>query len=99
MPVLKSNMCLGWDLSRTQSQIQAGPWLRSTRLHGAHRSRDAFFQSHRHLFDLQILEDLPNKNLLKVANELVHFGWKKEAIPFTKTKKSLIARFFSKIFE
>ena len=49
-------------------------------------------------FDLQILEDLPNKNLLKVANELVHFGWKKEAIPFTQSKKSIIARFFDTIF-
>jgi len=47
---------------------------------------------------LHILEDLPNKSLLKVANELVHFGWKKEAIPFTQSKKSIIARFFDTIF-
>ena len=26
--------------------------------------------------------------------KLVHFGWKKEAIPITLTKKSFIARFF-----
>ena len=49
-------------------------------------------------FDLHILEDLPNESLLKVANELVHFGWKKEAIPFTQSKKSVIARFFDTIF-
>ena len=51
------------------------------------------------ILDIRDLGELSNENLVKTANKLVHFGWKKEAIPFTKTKKSLIARFFSKIFE
>ena len=39
-----------------------------------------------------------SKNMLDTAHKLVHFGWKKEAIPIFKTKKSFIARLFDKIF-
>ena len=49
-------------------------------------------------FQIKFVENLSDKNLLKTANELVHYGWKKEAIPVTLTKKSLIARFFRAIF-
>lgn len=49
-------------------------------------------------FDLKILENLTNSSLLNVANELVLYGWKKEAIPITQSKKSIIARFFDTIF-
>ena len=51
------------------------------------------------LSDIRYSDEISYESLLNTANKLVHFGWKKEAIPFTKTKKSLIARFFSKIFE
>ena len=47
---------------------------------------------------IKFVEDLSDEHLLKTATELVHFGWKKEAIPITLTKKSLIARFFRAIF-
>ena len=36
--------------------------------------------------------------MVTTVNELVHFGWKKEAIPIIHSKKSLIARFFEEIF-
>ena len=49
--------------------------------------------------DTRYLDELSHENTLATANKIVHFGWKKEAIPFTKTKKSLIGRFFSAIFE
>ena len=49
-------------------------------------------------FQIKFVENLSDKNLLKTANKLVHYGWKKEAIPVTLTKKSLIARFFRAIF-
>tara|TARA_E500000178_G_scaffold320562_1_gene343754 strand:+ start:346 stop:1539 length:1194 start_codon:yes stop_codon:yes gene_type:complete len=39
-----------------------------------------------------------SENMLDTAHKLVHFGWKKEAIPIFKTKKSFIARLFDKIF-
>ena len=55
--------------------------------------------SQKGLPDIRYLDEISPENLLNTANKLVHFGWKKEAIPFTKTKKSLIARFFSTIFE
>tara|TARA_B100000035_G_scaffold277987_2_gene256620 strand:+ start:333 stop:1529 length:1197 start_codon:yes stop_codon:yes gene_type:complete len=47
---------------------------------------------------LNILENLPSESLLEMANELVHFGWKKEAIPIAQSKKTIIARFFDALF-
>ena len=38
------------------------------------------------------------RDTLNSVNKIVHFGWKKEAIPISKSKKSIIAKFFSKIF-
>ena len=49
-------------------------------------------------FDFKILDDLSDDSTLDIANELVHFGWKKEAIPITQSKKTIIARFFDVIF-
>ena len=51
------------------------------------------------ILDARCIGRLSDENMVHTASKLVHFGWKKEAIPFTKTKKSLIARFFSLIFE
>ena len=47
----------------------------------------------------EVLETPSDEKMFETINKLVHFGWKKEAIPFTKPKKSIIARFFSAIFE
>ncbi len=38
------------------------------------------------------------ENMLNTANKLVHFGWKEEAIPISKSKKSFLALLFDKIF-
>ena len=38
------------------------------------------------------------ESLLETAYKLVHFGWKKEAIAVTQSKKSLIVRLFDAIF-
>jgi len=40
-----------------------------------------------------------SESILNSANKLVHFGWKKEAIPISYYKKSLIKRFFDNIFK
>ena len=48
--------------------------------------------------DINFLEPLSSESMMKTANNLVHFGWKKEAIPVLQVKKSLIARFFDKLF-
>jgi cell division protein FtsA len=45
------------------------------------------------------IDELSSKDILKSVNKIVHFGWKKEAIPLLVTKKSLITRIFNAIFE
>ena len=47
---------------------------------------------------LKFLENLSNESLISTANKIVHFGWKKEAIPVSKATKSIVARFFDTIF-
>ena len=42
--------------------------------------------------------NITNNILINTANKLVHFGWNKEAIPVTQSKKSLINRFFDAVF-
>ena len=49
-------------------------------------------------FDLNFIDNISNENLLNTANKLVQFGWKKEAIPMTQTKKSIIVKLFDTIF-
>lgn len=49
-------------------------------------------------FYVNFIDSVPNKSLLIAANEIVHFGWEKEAIPVTHSKKSIIAKFFDIIF-
>ncbi len=48
--------------------------------------------------DVNIVEKISAENLLETAHKVVHFGWKKEAIPLTETKKTLVARVFGAIF-
>ena len=49
-------------------------------------------------YKLILLNNLSDKSMVHSANKIVHFGWKKEAIPVSQSRKSLIARFFDKIF-
>jgi cell division protein FtsA len=49
-------------------------------------------------FDIRSLDSLSSEEMLETLNKIVHFGWKKEAIPITKAKKSIITRFFDTIF-
>jgi hypothetical protein len=44
------------------------------------------------------MENISTKDLINNVNKLVHFGWKKEAIPITHAKKSTIAKFFDVFF-
>ena len=46
----------------------------------------------------KFLNNLSSESTLSTANRLVHYGWKKEAIPTTETKKSLIGKLFEAIF-
>ena len=49
-------------------------------------------------FKIKFMDSLSSESILNTANELVHFGWKREAIPISQSKKSLIARLFDWIF-
>ena len=49
-------------------------------------------------YNLIFTKSLTSENLINTANNLVNFGWKKEAIPVLQVKKSAFARFFDKIF-
>ena len=48
---------------------------------------------------LNFFDNFSDENMLKTANKLVHFGWKKEAIPITHYQKSIIARLFDAVFD
>ena len=48
--------------------------------------------------NLFFLDNLSNESMLNSAHKLVHFGWKREAIPISQHKKSLINRFFDAFF-
>ena len=47
---------------------------------------------------IRFMENISTKDLINNVNKLVHFGWKKEAIPITHAKKSTIAKFFDVFF-
>ena len=48
--------------------------------------------------NFNFIDNLSSEHMLKTADQLVHFGWKKEAIPRSQSKKSIIARIFDTIF-
>jgi len=49
--------------------------------------------------ELKNIEKPDIEEIIGTANNIVQFGWKKEAIPITKKPKSLITRFFRAIFD
>ena len=49
-------------------------------------------------FELKFLEETKLKDDLIAADRIVQFGWKKEAIPVSDTKKSIISSFFGLLF-
>jgi len=48
--------------------------------------------------EFKFIENISTEDLIDNANKLVHYGWKKEAIPVTHAKKSIIAKFFEALF-
>ncbi len=50
------------------------------------------------LIDLNFHNTISSESFIRTANKIVHFGWKKEAIPVTQTQKSIIGRFFDALF-
>ena len=58
----------------------------------------SFFFSKNNNFSVKKEVSFTIDDLIKNANQLAHYGWKKEAIPVIQLKKSIIARFFDAIF-
>ena len=56
------------------------------------------FFSRNNNFELKIVKKIGAEEMVDAAYKIVHFGWKKEAIPVTNLKKPLFSRFFEKIF-
>ncbi len=48
--------------------------------------------------EVRFLDSFTFNNILHTADKLVHYGWKREAIPVTQSNKSIIARLFDAIF-
>ena len=48
--------------------------------------------------EVRILQKLEIEKIVDKAYNITQFGWKREAIPVSKSKKSLITRLFEKIF-
>ena len=49
-------------------------------------------------FVVKFSKNISTEDLMNNVNKIVHFGWKKEAVPIIDSKKSLIARFFDTLF-
>ena len=49
-------------------------------------------------FIVKFTRDLPLGEIYNSAIRIVHYGWKKEALPIVQEKKSIISRLFDKIF-
>ena len=47
---------------------------------------------------VKFIENTSTEDFFNSVNKLVNFGWKKEAIPITQRKKSIIAKFFEVFF-
>ena len=66
----------------------------------SHHFKDlySFHFSANNFYTVKTLENTSYEKLIKKTYEIVHFGWKKEVIPITHTKKTPIARFFDLLF-
>ena len=58
----------------------------------------AFHFSVNNFYNVETIESDFPEELIKKTYEIIHYGWKREAIPTTKAKKTAIARFFDLLF-
>tara|TARA_S200000501_G_scaffold291546_1_gene276778 strand:+ start:835 stop:2034 length:1200 start_codon:yes stop_codon:yes gene_type:complete len=50
-------------------------------------------------FEINLIDEYETESLVLRAAHLINYGWKKEAIPVSQTKNSLITRIFKSLFE
>ena len=52
------------------------------------------------MIDMRLNSKKPKiEEIINKADNIVQFGWKKEAIPVTVSKKSFVTRIFQEIFQ
>jgi cell division protein FtsA len=57
-----------------------------------------YYFSNNKNFKVRTLKSNTTEGIIRGANKIVNFGWKKEAIPVAHMKKSIIAKFFDILF-
>ena len=50
-------------------------------------------------YQVRLVRKMRDEQIINKADNIVQFGWKREAIPITKSKKSFITRIFQEIFQ
>ena len=57
-----------------------------------------YFLSNNNNLNFKLKESITTEDLMNSTSQLVHYGWKKEAIPIAPIRKSVIARLFEVLF-
>jgi cell division protein FtsA len=57
-----------------------------------------YFLSNNNNLNFKLKESIATEDLMNSTSQLVHYGWKKEAIPIAPIRKSVIARLFEVLF-
>ena len=57
-----------------------------------------YFLSNNNNLNFKLKESVTTEDLMNSTSQLVHYGWKKEAIPIAPIRKSVIARLFEVLF-
>ena len=57
-----------------------------------------YFFSNNNNLNFKLKESIATEDLMNSTSQLVHYGWKKEAIPIAPIRKSVIARLFEVLF-
>ena len=55
--------------------------------------------SKKNKIDFNFIKDFTNEEMFKSANNLVQYGWKKEAMPFIQEKNTMISKLFNLFFK
>ena len=58
-----------------------------------------FCFSNKNKLNVKFIEDYSPESLYESANQILKYGWIKEAIPVTQNKHSIITRIFKSLFD
>ena len=66
--------------------------------HKCFKNAYQFAFSYKNNSQLKFVENFSRESMYDSALKLVHYGWKKEAVPVIHEKKTILARLFNFIF-